>query len=665
MITPCPHCQAKIEIDAPTLAALAGESHFACPACQAAVEVPAGVVSRTHLPRTSRKVASVPTAHARSGHRNLLILGTVALLVLGGIGIYLASQKSGDAHNTSQNIRNEIINNAYFQNLIASGKTTKAQLEAMKEIRPFGDGFVGASKDALGWEGGLELARNTSAEILPLPFDTGKRKELVSWIGESFPSSRGETYWVREGAEARVLDGAEPLAPAGLDRKRLILFHWPPGSMQEAEVGQAVGKVALGNLLQRKLAESVLSKNGGIEIWESGNRRLIGRLEDLPPGSTELAGIYLEPNNLDDEDGKLLADCGRLQRLRLVGGSSGLSSIPFASLPELQWLDLAGCPNLTTGAFKDLHRCSQLVSLWLSSMPLDGGITSHLAKCPSLQEIGLVYRKFQNRDLSSLVNHPKLRKIQFGPCDGALMQSGEGLDVLTRIPTLEHISIVSSDLPQDDLRFLRAMRNLTSFEIRGSRISDTALASIASVPSLSEASFDTVTIVSTGIPDDGIGLFAANPKLSRLAFVHTKNAMDGARELATMGNLSFFMCAGDTIVTEAAMMRLARAVPNIRTMHVRASLFSEKVIETLATCRGLEDLVLDEATGFGPSWVPPLARMPSLKVLTIQGPYTDDTSVAALGELRNLRTLRLPGSRLTPDGLARLKALLPECEIQI
>lgn len=68
MITTCPHCQVAINIDPPTLAALAGHQQFNCPACQGVVAVP------------SRPKA---LASAQRGiNRNLLILGSITLLVL-------------------------------------------------------------------------------------------------------------------------------------------------------------------------------------------------------------------------------------------------------------------------------------------------------------------------------------------------------------------------------------------------------------------------------------------------------------------------------------------------------------------------------------------------------------------------------------------------------
>ncbi len=213
MITPCPHCQAEIEIDAETQAALSGQSHFACPACQGAVAVPGR--------------SQAPSSAHRGINRNLLILGALALLVLGGIGIFLASQKAGDTNTVVQNIRNEILNNTYFTQIIADGVTTKADLEAIADIRPYGDDFIGISKEALTWEQALDLAKRTGASVLAVDDTSIKsRDELVKWLGEVFEPHLSSPVWVREQGQPGVLASAEILAVKKTDGTRKAFFHW-------------------------------------------------------------------------------------------------------------------------------------------------------------------------------------------------------------------------------------------------------------------------------------------------------------------------------------------------------------------------------------------------------------------------------------------------------
>jgi hypothetical protein len=259
MITPCPHCQTEIEIDATTIAALAGQSHFACPGCQGAVPVPG------RRPGTA-------SAH-RGLNRNFLILGTLALLVLGGLGFYLASQKSGDAHNTTKNIRNEILNNTYFSQLIASGVTTREELEAIADIRPYGDGFIGISKEALTWGHAQALAKRTGAGVLAADDTSSEsRNKLVKWLGEVFRSHLSSPAWVLEQSEAGVLAGSEILAVKKGEGARKALLLWDTKKNPHTAKERVDGLVANGQwqdvLIQ--LSKKPVETRGTWQMTEKG-----------------------------------------------------------------------------------------------------------------------------------------------------------------------------------------------------------------------------------------------------------------------------------------------------------------------------------------------------------------------------------------------------------
>jgi len=220
MTTPCPHCHVGIEIDPPTLAALAGSSHFACPACQGQVPVPARPQS--------------PASVHRGINRNLLVLGIVTLLVLGGIGFYLASQKSGDTYNTTQNIRNEILNNTYFTQLIAAGITTMEDLKAILNIRPYADGFIGISSEVLLWDQAKELSSRTGSGILAANHE--QDRELVSWLTATFTRETESPLWMSKDGNPAILVAPDILTVAGSEGTRRVLLHWQASAPPPNEI---------------------------------------------------------------------------------------------------------------------------------------------------------------------------------------------------------------------------------------------------------------------------------------------------------------------------------------------------------------------------------------------------------------------------------------------
>ena len=242
MKTTCPHCTQHISIDPETLAELQGQEHFPCPACGGLVPVPqpTGAMPiapvRTDADTLSFQSTPTPTAANtpaqvhRGLNRNLLILGSAALLVLGGLGFFLAS-RSGSIFNSEQKITNEIIHNSYFQNLIAAGATSRTDLEAMAFIRPYGRGFMGISKESLTWKQAQNLAERVGAEI------PSSDQSDPSWLGppevlgNSLPALAGATVWLQERGDARVLGSGmivDPESTSNLSSqiRHKVMLYW-------------------------------------------------------------------------------------------------------------------------------------------------------------------------------------------------------------------------------------------------------------------------------------------------------------------------------------------------------------------------------------------------------------------------------------------------------
>ncbi|MBC8001567.1 MAG: hypothetical protein H7X97_03170 [Opitutaceae bacterium] len=242
MKTTCPHCAQSISIDPETLSSLQGTSHFECPACSAGVPVPQVPGPQPIAPLRDPDPEAIslldPPADAdgttvlaahRGMNRNLLILGSVTLLVLGGLATFIASRKEGNVHNTRQVIRNEITNNSFFKSLITSGTTTARDLESVTGIREDGSGFIGVSKDKMTWDQSLEFAKKVGGEILDpgLP-DSMWRVQRTDLVTEAFPELLGSTVWVAEKAQPRAIDSPDVHPVSTLERPRRLLLQWQP-----------------------------------------------------------------------------------------------------------------------------------------------------------------------------------------------------------------------------------------------------------------------------------------------------------------------------------------------------------------------------------------------------------------------------------------------------
>ena len=161
--------------------------------------------------------------------RNLLVLGVAVLLLLGGAAIYLALSTKGDTHVTREERIREIIRNQHFTDLIASGKTTKEELLALWDIRPYGIGFVGLSGKTGSWDEIESLATGVGATVLKLdPPGAAARPALLAWLAEVTADLSGETLWVLDHGETKVVAAPVVNRVTTPDRPRRVLLHWEP-----------------------------------------------------------------------------------------------------------------------------------------------------------------------------------------------------------------------------------------------------------------------------------------------------------------------------------------------------------------------------------------------------------------------------------------------------
>ncbi|MBE2282863.1 MAG: hypothetical protein IAE77_05320 [Prosthecobacter sp.] len=226
----CPHCSQPLELDAETHAALQGQPHFECPECGGAIAVPVLAPARPATPQArmspgTSQVAGAAVKAQLGMQRNLRWLGIAALLVLGGVGAFLAL-RGGNVFNTTQNVR-QIINNQFFQNLITTGKATRQALEEMAAIQADGEDFVGVSREKLTWTQAQDLARRAGAEVLPIePQGNDLRPPRLERLTQLFPDLHGLTSWVRDEDLPTLLDSPDLARATTPERARPALFQW-------------------------------------------------------------------------------------------------------------------------------------------------------------------------------------------------------------------------------------------------------------------------------------------------------------------------------------------------------------------------------------------------------------------------------------------------------
>jgi hypothetical protein len=189
--------------------------------------MPASAPNQTPLRPQGRaiKTADVAKQAHRGVNRNLRIFGVVALVVLGGIGAFLA-MRGGNVFNTNQNIQH-IINNQFFQNLITTGKATRQALEEMADIQADGEDFVGVSRDKLTWQEAQDLAKRAGAQVLGIePAGSDLRQPRLERLTKLFPDLHGLTSWISDEDLPALIDSPDLIHATTPERSRKALFQW-------------------------------------------------------------------------------------------------------------------------------------------------------------------------------------------------------------------------------------------------------------------------------------------------------------------------------------------------------------------------------------------------------------------------------------------------------
>ncbi len=220
-----------------------------------------------------------------SMNTTLLMLGTTALLIVGALAFFLANRKTGDVFNTQQTITTSTTTNTYFTQLIATGATTAEELQAIAEIRPYGDRFIGITRAALTWSQVQDVARRTGSRIMTL--ETGaERTELLKWVEESYNTQLSESAaWIEEMGAPRSLLGEEVSTTIDLAAPQKALLEWRIKPKSSPPTWSDIAKMKMLQVPERK-AEPVTPAppspvssepmtKPAIHVWTSRDGRVI------------------------------------------------------------------------------------------------------------------------------------------------------------------------------------------------------------------------------------------------------------------------------------------------------------------------------------------------------------------------------------------------------
>lgn len=259
--------------------------------------------------------------------------------------------------------------------------------------------------------------------------------------------------------------------------------------------------------------------------------------------------------------------------------------------------------------------------------------------------------------LALLITAPLLLAVWAWPRDPLVVETREQLQ---NLDDDEHL-VVSRNLDDEALTELPRLTKLEELQLWQARVSDEGLAWLGKCTLL-----HTLVLSADKVTDRGLFQLASLKSLHTLTLAGMPEITDAGlaflAELPALRTLSIIRCA-------RIGPDLSGVLPTLQLEHLdleQCRLVGDKSAQAISHIRTLKTLNLNFCEALGDEGIRHLAKLPALEVLHLHSiPLMTDESLKALAGLKTLKVLELPlhTAPITPQGIADLKAALPECQI--
>jgi len=354
-------------------------------------------------------------------------------------------------------------------------------------------------------------------------------------------------------------------------------------------------------------------------------------------GLTSLRSLSLGAS----EVGEGLAYLKGLTSLRvLILGSSRDYDIDrhlvyIGQLKQLEELDLQ-CTTVGDAGLAHLTGLEKLKKLNLIKVPVTHEITDagmvYLKNLKSLEELDLPYEAISDTGLGQLAELSSLKRIKVvgrGITD-------KGLASLAKIKTLEEIYVGGKNITDAGMAELARCHSLRSLTLNARSVTDAGLSQLAKIKSLTK-----LWIGKTKITGKGLAALKELPHLTRLRLYHLNPGESGISNLAGLTGITSFelslpyMNFGDDDLAQLSGMSSLKFLSVTQSDASRSSITDDGLAH-LSSLTALETLNL-----------------------STHCENVTDTGLRRLEGLTSLKYLRLDHSRITMEGVERLKKKVP------
>ena len=308
----------------------------------------------------------------------------------------------------------------------------------------------------------------------------------------------------------------------------------------------------------------------------------------------------------------------------LVNGQQ-VTPVVFAKLKDLQTLKKVVLHQVTDQQLVSLRGWKGIVQLDLQSDAISDAGLETIATMAELEELLISGQwgsnktaKITDSGIASLKSLKVLKQLIIGACPDV---KGTGLAALSELPKLETV-----------------VTNRVSLDGSG-------IAAMASLPHLK-----TLMVDATGLPSAAFAALKQLTSVEQLSLQDAKTFTDeAAASLAKLDNLRQ-LGLYDAALTDQGLAHL-QDLTELRSLHIWKGSFSDAGLGHLKGLIELRTLVLSADLDVGDEGLKALAQMKQLKSLELPGKRITDDGLAALSALTNLQSLNLEKTRIRGSGL--------------
>lgn len=431
------------------------------------------------------------------------------------------------------------------------------------------------------------------------------------WYSQALEKSSGLT---RTKLEQRIKDAPE-----------LVLAESKPPMLDGPQATPVEPSRPAGPETHREIATQII--NAGGYVYVHGTDRRMNQLAELPRQPFALQAVYVPAEMLNNEIMATFGQLKSLEGLYMLGTNPNVTDEGLAhlrNLPRINRLSIYG--NFTDAAAEHLSQLQNLQVLSFNSQNLSSAAAAPLTNLPALVSLQ-IYGTQIDDEVFAIVGKrmPRLNRLTV---TGTF--TGTGLAELAGHQGLQTLQIRAPQLNEDNLQALARVPQLRSLRVESTPLTNAGLSQVARLP------LNTLQLSNMEISDEGLAQLGPMPRLTYFSLFNI-TGMTGTGFAAWKSPVNRIQLTRCRDFSDEGFAAMVRSCQNLGTVQIQSCPLTDAATAALVNTR-IRSLMLEDVpiTDRG---LAPLARMPGLQFVNVQG------------------------TRVSEAGALALKRALPECRV--